>query len=185
RELIDVGAGTRAGGLGGDGGYDLGVLDLNDVGDGLDDRRGRLTTTGDHVDVVHILQFIQVHRGAQVGADGGWGQIDGADARLAVLGGIGLVCAGGGAFKHQIRQRVLLQQPVHALVGGDQTLVTGTDEPVGARIDADHVDRFDAFGILEQLDHQVGTDVSRSDYGGLEFGHEGVLFLARQGAWGR
>src|SRR5690606_5149980 len=81
-EFIDVGTGAGAGGLAGDGGDDFRVVDVGHGGHGRDHRDGGLAAAGDHVDVRGVEVFVQVHHRHAVGADGGRGQVNDAQARF-------------------------------------------------------------------------------------------------------
>ncbi len=165
-ELVDVRPGAGAGRLAGDRGDDLGVRHGDDVCDGAHHRGGRLAATGDHVDVGGVEVEVEVDRRADVRPDRGRGEVDGEDAGLGVPRRVRLVGLGAGALEDDVRQLVLRQQPVDALVARLQADARGPAQPVGRRVDADHEARLDDLAAPQQLEHQVRADVAGTDDGG-------------------
>jgi len=75
-ELVDVGPGAGAGRLRGDRRDDLGVAHRGHRAHRRDDRDGRLTTAGDHVDVVAVAVLVEVDRRHHERPQRGRGEVD-------------------------------------------------------------------------------------------------------------
>ena len=161
-ELVDVGAGARAGRARRDRGDDLGVGHRGHGGHGGDDRHRRLAAAGDHVDVGRGQVSLEVDHRDDVGPDRRRGQIDRLDAGLGVARGVGQMGAGRGRLKHDVGQLGLAQQPVDALVRGDHAGGPRPRQAIGPGIDADHPAGLNQRRARE-LDEQVGADVARAD----------------------
>src|SRR6266508_3262185 len=173
-ELVDVGAGARAGRLGGDGGDDLGVLDRDDPADCGHHRDGGLATAGDHVGVGGVEVLLEVDRGDDVGADGGGGEVDQALAERLQLGGVVLVGLGRGGVEDDLDLVEVGQghQTFDALVRGGEAEPLGVRQAVRHGIDADHGRHLEVLAGAHHLDHQVGANVARADDRHLRPGHE-------------
>src|SRR6185436_8629914 len=104
---------------------------------------GRLSAAGDHVDVAGARVLVAVDRRDHGRPDRSRRQVDGPDAGLGVAGRVLAVDVGTGRLEDEVRQLVLLEQPVDALVAGLESLVTGPTEPGTVRVDTDHPARLD------------------------------------------
>ena len=91
-ELVDVGAGARAGGARRDRRDDLRVGHRRDPRDRVHDRDGRLAAAGDHVDVRGVEVGGAVDRRAHHRPDVRRGEVDGLDAGLRVARRVRDVC---------------------------------------------------------------------------------------------
>ena len=87
------------------------------------------------------------------------------DAGLGIPRGVGQVRLGARWPRRPGRAVVLAQQPVHAAGASRRRRAAGSRQPVGRRVDADHVRTSMALAAL-QLDEQVGADVAGPDDGG-------------------
>ena len=125
----------------------------------MHDRDRGLGAAADHVDVRDVQVGAQVDRWADRRPEGGRGQVDGLHPRLQVPRRVGLVRLGRGGLEHQLRQRILAQQPVKSLGRGGQAEFASPGQPVGLD-DPDHVADLDVVAA-PQLGQQVGADVAR------------------------
>jgi hypothetical protein len=142
-ELVDVLASSGTGRGRRHGGDDLGVVDRHDARHRVDHRDGRLPTAGDHVDV-HLVDVL--------GEVGGWHhertacgrrEVDGGDARLAVLGCVAHVHVRRGGLEDDVGQFGLGEQPVDPLGRRFEAFVPGATQALGIGVDPDHPTRLD------------------------------------------
>ncbi len=136
-------------------------------------RDGRLTATGDHVDVGLVDVLFQVYDRHAVGADGRRGQIDDAQARLVTAQKDFVVPVGTGRSgiedKVDVGKLRHLDQPIHPFVGGGHAHARSTRQAIGFGVDTDHGTHGDMLTVTQNLDHQVGADVARADDRSFQF----------------
>ena len=140
--------------------------------DSCNNRNGCLATAGHHVDVVVIQIRVQVHDRHTVRTDGRWSEIDAANIGL-VLSQQGIIFhmgASGGGIENdfdvlELRHR---NESINAFMRGGHSHAFRTSKAVGCRVDTDHYRDFHVFTVTQQLDHQIGPDVSAADNGGLD-----------------
>jgi len=161
-ELVDVGAGARAGGLRRNRRHDLGVGHDPRLSDSGDDRHGGLPTACHHVQVRRVEVFVEVdHRDAER-PDGGRGEVEHPDSGVAQLGPVGAVRSGGGGVEDELDVAEVRhgQEPGHTIGGGGHPHPRGAGQTVRRRIDADHGADSQRAVAAQDLDHQVGADVA-------------------------
>ena len=151
------------------------------AGHGRHHGNGGLATAGDHVDVALLQVLLQVDHRHAVGTDGRRGQIDHANAGFVVTKQLVIVnvSAGRGGIKHNVDIGKLrhLHQPLHAVGGRGHAHAGGTSQAVGLGVNADHHAHFDVLAVAQDLDHQVGANIARTDDRGFDFlAHDVVLF---------
>jgi len=175
-ELVDVGAGAWAGGLGRDRGDDLGVPDGRDPVDGGDDGNRGLPAAGHHVHVGGLEVGVEVDRGHRVRADRRRGQVD----ELLAVGGECLGVLDVGLGRRRVEDDPDVVETVHgdqagdARGGGLHAEAAGAPQTVGVRVEADHRGDLERRGQPLNLDEQVGADVPGPDDGDFGDGAHGA-----------
>src|SRR6476660_7018350 len=106
------------------------------------------------------------HRDAE-GPDGGGGEVEHPHARVAQLGPVGAMCAGGGGVEYEldvteVRHR---KQAVDTSCGGGHLHPSGARQSVGGRVDSYHRASGQGTVTAQNFDHQVGADVARTNNG--------------------
>ena len=136
----------------------------------------------EHVPLVEVV--FHVHGRDGEGTDRGWGQIDqdlavGAQGLVMILVGVSR-----GRIEDYLNLRIgrQLHEAFQAFVRGGHAMLTGQRKPLGLRVDADHRNQFEIFGILDHLDHQIGADIARSDDRRLDLAHQSLLRNTRSAA---
>ena len=166
-ELIDILSGARTSGQRGHRRHDFGVAHVGCPRHRSHHRDGRLTTTGDHIDVGCVGMSIAIDCRDARWADRSRRQVDCQDAGLLVARCVCLVHIGARGFEEKVGQLVLLEEPIDTFVTGLQALLGCTREAWALGVDPDHPSRLDHIGAKE-LVHQIGADISRPNDGCCE-----------------
>ncbi|MNQ33625.1 hypothetical protein D3C85_470590 [compost metagenome] len=132
-----------------------------------------MPTARDHIQVLRVDVLFEVHHRHAVGADSCGGKIDHADARLALSqhGVVFDVSTRTGCIEDEIDVSELwhFDQASDTFVGSSHAHPFSTGQTIRGRIDTNHHCHFQVFGIAQDFDHQVGTDVSGADDGDFAF----------------
>ena len=166
-KLVDVLARAGSGRQAGNRADHLGIRDRRDARDRINQRNGRLSATGDQVDVLLIQMLAQIHGGDHVRSTRGRRQVNGDAPGFPQHLRVTDVGVGAGRVEHDANVRVI-QNGLDAFVAGVDSQRSCTRQSFRLRFDAGQQRKFHVTRFAQDLEHQIAADVAGAKDGNFD-----------------